>query len=160
MGADKASLAAGGATFLEGIVLAFRAAGLDPVLSVGRAAHGAEEVEGEPDGEMIDSLSRAIAALPDGVEACVIQPVDAPFTTPEMVARLLEGFAGSARVMSHRGAPGHPVLVSRSLFPAILSRPTGGLRSILAGAERVEWPDDSVLADLDTPDDLVRARRR
>jgi hypothetical protein len=43
------------------------------------------------------------------------------------------------------------------MFEAIAAQPEGGLRALLGGADLVPW-DRSVLADLDTPEDLVRWR--
>ena len=153
MGRPKARLSIEGQPALVRLVRVLREAELDPVLVV-----GSEEVEdaivvaGEPEGEMIDSLARGIAALPPEIEAAVVQPVDAPFTTKEAIA-LLSRDPTRARVLAFEGTPGHPVLVPRALFPAIIARPEGGLRSLLVHAELVPW-DRSVLADLDTPADL------
>jgi CTP:molybdopterin cytidylyltransferase MocA len=158
MGRDKAMLSIEGEPALARLVRIFAEAGLDPIVVVGEAADlaGATVVAGEPDGEMIDSLARGIAALPIEVEAAVVQPVDAPFTTVEAIRALCHAPV-RARVLAFEGSPGHPVLVPRSLFPRIAARPAGGLRSLLSGAELVPW-DRSVLADLDTPRDLVRWR--
>lgn len=85
-----------------------------------------------------------------------MQPVDAPFTTSEMIAALTQPVRTHACVLVHRGQPGHPVWVPEGLFSAVLARPEGGLRTLLGDAESVEWPDDSILADVDTPEDRDR----
>ena len=105
---------------------------------------------------MIDSLANAIEALPEEIEAAVVQPVDAPFTSVEAVRALTED-PSHARVLAFEGTPGHPVLVPRALFDRVIARPQSGLRSLLADAEQIAW-DRSVLADLDTPEDLIAWR--
>lgn len=159
MGTAKARLSIEGEPAVARLVRTLRRAGLDPVLVVGsedlvELIEGAVLVAGDPDGEMIDSIARGIDALPPEVEAAVIQPVDAPFTTVEAVEALASD-PTRPRVLTFDGTHGHPVLVPRSLFPAVLARPQGGLRSLLLDADPVPW-DRSVLADLDTPSDLVR----
>jgi CTP:molybdopterin cytidylyltransferase MocA len=155
MGRDKARLSIEGEPAIERLVRIFAEAGLDPIVVVGgdRIA-GATVVPGEPDGEMIDSLARGIEALPLKVQAAVVQPVDAPFTSADAI-RALVAKPNRARVLSFGGTPGHPVLVPQALFAEIRKRPDGGLRSLLAQAEQVPW-DRTALADLDTPEDLVR----
>jgi molybdenum cofactor cytidylyltransferase len=63
------------------------------------------------------------------------------------------------------GRAGHPALLRRTLFPAILAlAPETPLRDFLrterARTAFVERPTDSVLVDLDTPADLEAARQR
>ncbi len=159
MGRSKARISIDGEAALVRLVRIFGAAGLDPILVVGPAALadlavGARLVDGDPDGEMIDSLARGIEGLPAGIEAVVVQPVDAPFTSIEGIQALIAA-TDRPRVLAFEETPGHPVLVPRALWPAIRARPSGGLRALLEDADRVAW-DRSVLADLDTPADLVR----
>ena len=168
MGRPKALLAIRpGQPILGALVDAFGRAGLAPTLVVaaGAALEHAETLpgitvlEGRPEAQMIDSLASAVAALPPTCAGVVVQPVDAPFTSPEMITRLVQGAGDGPRVLGHQGEPGHPVYLPRALFAAVLARPSGGLRTLLAGtAELIEWPDATVLADLDTPEDLERWR--
>jgi molybdenum cofactor cytidylyltransferase len=164
MGTAKALLHAGGRTLLESLVEVYSSAPLDPMLVVASGAIAAiakrwdrvTVVMGDPEQPMIDSIIRAIEALPDSATGAIVQPVDAPFTDPAMIAALLAGGSQRSRVLCHGGRPGHPVLIARSLFPEILERPEHGLREVLSSAEveLVEWPDPRVLADLDSPADL------
>lgn len=150
---DKALIEIDGEPILARLVRVFKEAGLHPVLTVGSGVEDATSVEGEPAGEMIDSLARGIDALPATVDAAVIQPVDAPLTSVEMIRALTKG-GRRARVLTYEGTPGHPVLVPRSMFASILARPEGGLRTLLSDAEEVPWSEDAILLDLDTPADL------
>ena len=165
MGEPKALLHIGGRPALVQLVDVFRAAQLEPLVIVAsgptavlaESLEGIEIVVGDPEQTMVDSLARAIELLRGRCGGAVVQPVDAPFTTPEMIAELLIGDGGTSRVLCHDGRPGHPVYVPGGLFGEIMERPEGGLRFILADSdvELVEWPDDRVLADLDTPADVL-----
>lgn len=165
MGRAKALLSFGGRSVIDALIEEYAAAELDPLIVVASGPTAAvvrrypevKLIEGDPSQPMIDSLARAIEALPEDVAAAVVQPVDAPFTAREMIAALLVGGVSRSRVLCHQGAPGHPVLVARTLFAQVLERPAHGLREVLAAneIELVEWPDRRVLADLDTPQDLI-----
>lgn len=143
---DKAQIMLGEETIVDRLRRVFSER-LDPVVVVGI------DVPGAPNGEMIDSLIRGIRAV-EGVDAAIVQPVDAPFTTATHLDLLLER-CDRPRVLSCDGAPGHPVLLPSALFSRIIARPEGGLRTLLGDAEPVE-ADRSILADLDTMEDLVR----
>lgn len=168
MGEPKALLHLGGRPILDGLLEVYRASRLDPVIVVasGPVLVAAAErpgivlVPGDPEAPMIDSVARGVAMIPARHSAVVVQPADAPFTVEEMIAALKMGDVSRSRALCHQGRPGHPVLVSRSAFPAIMERPAGGLRAILSQLEieLVEWPDPRILADLDTPDDVARWR--
>ena len=115
-------------------------------------------VMGDPNGQMIDSVSLGLEALAKDVQNVVIQPVDAPFTSIDMISALRDGNPGVTRVLCHQGQPGHPILVPRSLFAEIQDRPREGLRGVISehDVELVDWPTDEILADLDTNSDLER----
>lgn len=168
MGRPKALLEIGGRVVLDRLVAVYHSAGLSPVvvvasgptLAAARAIDRIVVVQGDPDQPMIDSLARGIEALPAVAEGAVVQPADAPYTTREMIAALIESAPGvrrAAAVLAHQGTPGHPVLIFRSAFDAIRARPEGGLRGILERlvAERIEHGDRRLLADLDTAEDLA-----
>lgn len=187
LGRAKALLEIDGETALARLARAFAEAGLEPVVVVasGEVLEVAREIPdvwviaGAPEASMIDSMARGIEALrARGLDAAVIQPVDAPFTTSALIRRLLPpgrplsgpaaagaGAVGPpllrARVPVVRGEPGHPVLVPARMFPGILARPEGGLRALIGPggsepAEEVPVDDARVLADLDTEADVAR----
>lgn len=169
MGTPKALLHLAGRPVLEHLVETFRDAQLAPIvvvasgvtLELATGVPGIELVEGDPVATMIDSVARGIERIEARSPAVVVQPVDAPFTTVEMLAALRAGSGQTVRVLCHDGRPGHPVLIPRSLYREVRERPEGGLRSLLAryDVELVEWPNDAVLADLDTPADVLRWER-
>ena len=156
MGSSKARLPIEGEAALRRLLRIYGEAGLDPIVVVGA---GLEDLVSDAilvpgDVEMIGSLARGIDALPLETEAAVVQPVDAPFTTVAAIEALCADLT-RPRVLACEGTPGHPVLLPRALFDSVRTRPNGGLRTLLQDAELVPW-DRSVLADLDTPADLVR----
>lgn len=158
LGQPKALLTIDGRTILENLVAAYAA--LDSVVVVGSGPVlalriSATLVPADPDGQMIDSIIKGLDHL-GPVDAVVLQPVDAPFTTPAMLLALTAA-VDRPRVLAYDGAPGHPVLVPAAWLGQVRLRPQGGLRALLEGQQTlVPWPDPRILADLDTPEDLKR----
>jgi CTP:molybdopterin cytidylyltransferase MocA len=114
-------------------------------------------------------VQAGLAALPPATPAIAIWPVDHPLVATEDVAALVATARAQPEctvvLPSHQGRAGHPALVRRPLFPAILALPPETpLRDLLRGERArtafVERSSDHVLVDLDTPDDLAAARRR
>lgn len=166
LGQPKALVHLHGQQVIHRLIDVYVASGLAPIIVVCQgetrvAIADREEIDiviGDPEGEMIDSVILGLEALPKNISNVIVQPVDAAFTTEEMVAALLNGQPGVTRVLCHQGQPGHPVQVPRSLFHEIQNRPKEGLRGVIAehDVELVEWADPSILADLDTEADLQR----
>lgn len=166
LGQPKALVHLYGQQVIHRLIDVYVASGLAPIVVVCQgetriAIADREEVDiviGDPEGEMIDSVILGLEALPKNISNVIVQPVDAAFTTEEMIAALRNGQPGVTRVLCHQGQPGHPVQVPRSLFHEIQNRPKEGLRGVLAehDVELVEWEEPSVLADLDTTADLER----
>jgi CTP:molybdopterin cytidylyltransferase MocA len=164
MGTPKALIHLGGRTLLDRLVETFLRAHVSPLvvvasgvtLELARSLEGIELVEGDSELPMIDSVARGLKRVENRAHWALVQPVDAPFTSVEMIAALRGGGGLLARALCHLGRPGHPILLPRSLYPEILERPEGGIRAILGryDVELVEWPDAAPLADLDTPEDL------
>lgn len=176
MGRNKALLHLGGRPIIDRLLDVYFEGRLDPVVVVAQGdtirtlldreestsearRRQIELVRGDPETEMIESIARGIELM-EGCGAVVIQPVDAPFTSVEMLHALADGNPTVCRVLCHEGRAGHPVLVPRSAFSRIMERPQGGLRAVLAEheVELVEWFDRRVLADVDTPEELDRWR--
>jgi molybdenum cofactor cytidylyltransferase len=91
---------------------------------------------------------------------------DQPQIACEVVARLVQAFEKTRAkliVPSYQQRRGHPWLVARSAWPAILALgPQETLRSFLNAYEAwIEYllvESDTVLRDLDTPEDYSRER--
>lgn len=178
MGQPKPVLPLGGTTVLEQIVRALREGGVETVLVVtghardqvaalaGRAA--AREVH-NPDyarKEMLSSVQVGLRALPQGVDAALICLGDQPRLRARVVRAIIAACAPDRIVVpSYRMRRGHPVLLPRAFWPEVLAAPPGStLRDVLHRHEgaitHVVVDDESVLADMDTPEEYERERRR
>lgn len=113
------------------------------------------------------SLAAGIAAVPEACEAACVLLADMPGVTADHVQRLIAAFDPGAKaaicVPVYKGQRGNPVLFAREFFPAMMSLSGDvGARSIVkenaAQVREVEMPDAGVLADVDTPEALHRAR--
>lgn len=118
-------------------------------------------------GGLSTSLAAGIAAVPDACDGACVLLADMPGVTADHVQRLVAAFdpdAGAAIcVPTHNGRRGNPVLFARAFLPAMMSLSGDvGARSIVkenaARVREVEMPDAGVLADVDTPEALHRAR--
>jgi molybdenum cofactor cytidylyltransferase len=180
MGYPKALLRYRGSTFLEGILEAAAAAGLEPlvvvlgpdgskVLSSINLRRTITEVKNlQPETGQLGSIQRGVEAIINHpVDAGVVWPVDQPHVSVRTVEQLVEAFrAGGAAIVvpTCSGRRGHPVLFGRATFQELLAAPADvGARAVVrAHAGRVrEVPtgDAAVLEDIDTPqayEELVR----
>jgi molybdenum cofactor cytidylyltransferase len=115
------------------------------------------------------SIAVGVAALPEDVEAVLICLADMPLVHPALIERLCDAYAGgdahSICVPVWNGRRGHPVLFGRGHFPA-LGRLSGdhGARGLIeansACLREVNSPDDTVLQDADTIEELELLRQR
>jgi molybdenum cofactor cytidylyltransferase len=100
-------------------------------------------------------------------EAVLISPGDLPSMQPETLRMLIEAFGetdDAIVVPSHDGRRGHPVLVSRTQWTAILDLPRGQtmrdfLRTRSEKIRHVVVSDAGILRDVDSPQDYERSRR-
>jgi molybdenum cofactor cytidylyltransferase len=127
-------------------------------------AHNAHYREG-----LASSLKTGIAALPGDAAGALVVLGDMPAVTPALIDRLIAAFAerpdALAAAPSVAGRRGNPVLLSRSLFPAIAAlEGDEGARKLLAGAEpgqviALDASGPAATLDVDTPRSLAEARR-
>lgn len=175
MGHPKALTDLGGATALERIVGACEGAGIPMPLVVLGEAHdevraALPALEGRlrwlrnprPDEGRTGTLQRGLAAT--GASTVLVLPVDHPLVAPATLA-LLATRPEPWVVPTFQGRGGHPLKLSDMALPAVLSAPPAvALREIPAmvglGVTRVAVEDPGVLANLDTPEDVERARGR
>jgi molybdenum cofactor cytidylyltransferase len=112
------------------------------------------------------SLRAGFAALPAGAEGAVILLGDMPRIGPALIDGLLAAWAGSreisAVVPTHAGRRGNPVLLARTLAPAVaaLTGDAGAGPLLRARTDVLQWPadDPAVLEDVDTPAALAGLR--
>lgn len=177
MGQPKMSLPWGEATVLEKVIATFRAAGVDDILAItGGNQEQVKRLVGDsartvfnPDyarGEMLSSVQAGLAGLKPEVEAVLIGLGDQPQVREGSVRLVMEGYRKSGAsivVPSFQMRRGHPWLVARPHWEQILNMQfPASLRDFLnARADEihyVEINDDSILQDLDTPEDYLKSR--
>lgn len=181
MGFPKALLRYRDKTFLESIVAAAGAAGLDPsvvVLGLDAAkilasVHLGPIVEARnerPETGQIGSIRQGLSTIINRpVDAVIVWPVDQPHVSVRTVELVLEEYRkGHASVVLPvcQGRRGHPVLFSRDVFEDLLNAPPDvGARAVVRAQEQagrlLEVPvaDPAILEDVDTPEayeDLLR----
>ncbi len=186
MGRIKALLPWGEDTVLAAVLGTLHQAGLRRVVAV-TGAHreriqaelgrlrprfpGLETVHnpGWEAGEMLSSVQTGLRALPPTVQAALIVLADQPQMEAETVRQLCAAWERTRRgavilVPSFQLRRGHPWLVSRPHWPAILSLDPARhtLRDFLnARQDEIRYlvvHTPSVLQDLDTPEDYRRQR--
>lgn len=112
------------------------------------------------------SLRRGIAALPADTQAVLVMLADMPRISATHIDRLLDAWdpAAPAIIVPQReGRRGNPVLWPRALFEAMQAvEGDRGARELLTEhadrVRRVDFDDDAIFIDVDTPDDLARHR--
>ena len=181
MGRPKLLLPYGERTVVEQVVSILLSSPVGEVLVV--TGHEREAVESalagwpvravfNPDysaGEMLSSVQAGLKAVAAESRAALLAVGDMPAVEGGVVAQLLTAYAGQCSdacvyIPSYRMRAGHPVLVPRSYWPAILALPRGAnLRSVWrAEGSRIHWvtvDTPSVLRDMDTPADYERELR-
>jgi molybdenum cofactor cytidylyltransferase len=180
MGRLKQLLPYGEHTVIEQVVSVLLASPVDEVLVVtGHRRAALETTLGgwpvrttfNPDyaeGEMLSSAQAGLWAVSAESRAALLVVGDMPAIEEDVVAQLIQAYRrggdGFVYIPSFQMRAGHPVLVPRPYWPAILALPVGGnLRSVLRAKEtRVQWVvvnTPSVLRDMDTPEDYERELR-
>lgn len=175
---NKLLVHVGGVAIVERTARAYLESGLDPILVV--VGHDAANIQRVLAGLPLRCIenteyqlgqSRAlfhgISALPAGIDAAVIGVADQPLLSRSIIRSLAD------RYLHHRppivaprfaGRNGNPVLFDRELFRELLQvvGDQGG-RGVMKRHRRevvwVEFEDERVGCDVDTPDDLEELRR-
>ncbi|MGC8857118.1 MAG: nucleotidyltransferase family protein, partial [Anaerolineae bacterium] len=119
-------------------------------------------------GEMLSSLQAGLRALlsETAAEAALICLGDQPQVQAKSVEMVIEQFWTTKRglvVPSYQMRRGHPWLVARQYWKAILAMPPSAsprdfLRQYADEIEYVVVPTPDVLSDLDTPEDYLKSR--
>lgn len=169
-----------GRTIIEHIIDQLAAARVDHITVV--TGHRADEVRQlaeqkgaqvvfNPDyatGDMLSSLKTGLRALPAQTAAALVALGDQPRIKPRIVRRVLQAYAqglGQIVAPSFQMRRGHPILIDRRYWGEILDLPEDGApRDVInAHAEAAAYVDvdnDSVLRDVDTPEEYQQERRR
>ena len=180
MGFPKALLTWRGTTFLEGILGACYAAGIERRVVVLGADQGqirevvdlsavqvavTEEVAAGPIGSIRAGL-KVLVNHP--VDAALVWAVDRPHVTVATIQALVAGFQrehAAIVVPAFEGRRGHPVVFGADVFDELAAAPNAeGARAVVRRDPRrvvqVPVPDPAVLEDLNTPGEYERLLRR
>jgi len=166
-------------TVLGWVTRTLRKAGIEDILVV--AGHKAPEVLAETarlsincvinrefERGMFSSVLAGIEALPQGIDAVLVLPVDIPLVRSQTI-RVLADLFGDYPILypTFRGERGHPPFIAASCLPFISAwSGENGLRGALLelekriGADEFPVADQNILFDLDTPQDYRETLRR
>ena len=184
MGRLKPLLPYGSATVIQAVVRSLKASPVDQVRVV--LGHRREEIEARLQGEgvacisnpaytdgMLTSVQVGMATAPESTEWFVIALGDQPSIRPKTVDLLLQAAQGclgeeppaTIVVPSYGGRRGHPLVIHARHRAEIGALPAEvGLRELLRrhpeAIRHVDVPEESVLHDMDTPEDYERELRR
>lgn len=178
MGRPKIALPWGDTTVIGQVVRVLTSAGIGEILVVTGAARN--EVRGAfqslpvkelynpdyPQGEMLSSLQVGLSTLGDHLDATLVVLGDQPQIQARVVTALVQEYAStdsSLVVPSFQMRRGHPWLLDRSLWPAVLAlKRRETLRDFLnanqASIRYVSVDTSTILQDMDTPGDYQKYR--
>lgn len=119
-------------------------------------------------GEMLSSLKVGLRAMPDSTSAALIVLGDQPRLQLRVVYQVLNAYAeGAGQIVapSYQMQRGHPILIARRYWPELLALGEGGAPRDVINAHEAEVAyvtvnTDSVLRDVDTPEDYQQERLR
>jgi CTP:molybdopterin cytidylyltransferase MocA len=179
MKACKPLMKLGGRRVLDRVVDLYRAAGAADIRVV--AGHRSGEIRAALDGRpatvvdnphyargMYSSVLAGVQALPRGIDAFFVHPVDIPLVRPHTLNRLIDAAGNDPPPVGYPvfdGRRGHPPLIRKEIASAIVDHDgRGGLRALLkrfdAEAREVPVADEGVRLDLDTPTDYENLTAR
>lgn len=170
MGQNKLFLPYGASTVIDTIITEVAVCVRDLVVVTGHQSDRlAEHLKAYPvrcvfnpeyaQAEMLVSIQTGLRALPDEVTAALIVLGDQPRLRREIVQRVVDAAEPDILIVpSFQMKRGHPILIPRSMWPSILALPPeASLRDVIrAHSDRIRYivfDDDSVLRDIDTPED-------
>ena len=177
MGQPKMLLPWGEKTVLEQVIFTFKTVSVDDIIVitggdkeqvevlVGNSAQTVFNPEFEK-GEMLSSVQAGLAEIKPETEAILIGLGDQPQIQERSVRLVVEAFyksRASIIVPSFQMRRGHPWLAARQHWDEILHmRSPESLRDFLSWhAEEIHYvqiDNDSILQDLDTPEDYLKSK--
>ena len=163
MGIPKALLAADdGSSFLGRLVQTFAACGVAPLVVVG--AHAAQIQAAHPtlpfvlnphwsQGQFSSVQVGLRAALAQGAQRLLIQPVDIPLISTTTVGHVTAALAQSPAVLaSFKGKPGHPLGLQAAAARVLLASNARTLEEATHTAVGMAVEDAAILDNLNTPE--------
>jgi molybdenum cofactor cytidylyltransferase len=118
-------------------------------------------------GEMLSSLQAGLRAFGPEISACLVVLGDQPQIESRVISDLLAAYAegkGDIVAPSYGRRRGHPYVIDRAFWPELLDLSPGSAPRDVINAHSdvtayVNVPTDSILRDIDTPEDYARERR-
>jgi CTP:molybdopterin cytidylyltransferase MocA len=177
-GQCKALARLDGITFLEAVALRLKAIGCNPVIVVG--GRYPDDILDEAERLKIDcvintdwkqgqftSLKTGLSHIGNDVCGVFITLVDHPFVVSETYGFMKEAFAKFPKkiiIPVHEHRRGHPIIIPQAIMRQIVeSTNDTNLRDIIRNHEGIvvqfRCKDPGVLTDIDTREDLERARK-
>jgi molybdenum cofactor cytidylyltransferase len=165
MGSPKPLLPFRGTTFLDGLIAALSARCSSVIVVLGAAS---EQVRAGTRGcaqfvvnhdyltGQTSSMLCGLRAVPPEAEGVIFTLVDHPAVEAATIDVLVSPPYPLIRIPRFRGERGHPIWISRELFPELLSVPLNGaardvIRAHRAETQFVDVDDAGVVADIDDP---------
>jgi molybdenum cofactor cytidylyltransferase len=180
MGTNKLLLPFGDQTILAHVVSVLQSCSLDDIVVI--TGHEREKVEESSSrhedgglrfiynpnyatGEMLSSIQAGLAAARTDCDAALIVLGDQPQIEKRVVEQVIAAHRpGTVVIPSFNQRGGHPILIDRACWPEVLALPhTTNLREVLRAhvgwLRYIEVDTESVLRDIDTPEDYDRMIR-
>ena len=118
-------------------------------------------------GEMLSSLKAGLKAMPPHIGAALMVLGDQPRIQPKVIAQVMMAYAegkGDIIAPSYQMRRGHPILIDRRYWGEILDLPDDGSPREVIDRHKdkiayVNVDTDSVLRDVDTPEDYRQERK-
>ncbi len=115
-------------------------------------------------GEMLSSLKIGLRAQPANIGAALVVLGDQPRIQPKIVGQIMMAYAegrGDLIIPSYQMRRGHPLLIDRRYWNELLALPDDGSPRDVINQHPVTYvnvENDSVLHDVDTPEDYQKER--
>jgi molybdenum cofactor cytidylyltransferase len=159
MGAPKALLSYRGESFLDRLVRLFSARSAPVVVVLGAwpelpvTAPAVAVVNENWQGGQTSSMQIGLRSIPADADGVLFTLVDHPAVEASTIEALLAA-PGRLRIPRFNGRRGHPIWLSRELFPALLDVPPGGaardvIRAYYPEATFLDLDDPGIVADID-----------
>jgi len=177
MGTPKALLPYRGSTFLQHLVEVTRhprvgitkivlGAGAQVIRDTLHLDEASVVINDEWEKGQLSSIQAAVRSLANaGTEGMILCPVDHPLVSANLVARLIEQFDSTGKLVAlptYKGRRGHPLIFRASLYDELLqASPTVGARQVVWAHrdEVLEVPTDEegIALNLNDPETLRKA---
>ncbi len=177
MGTPKALLPYRGSTFLEhlievtrhprvGITKIVLGAGAGKIRDTLRLEEASVVINDEWEKGQLSSIQAAVRSLAAaGTDGMILCPVDHPLVSANLVARLIEEFDSSGKLVvlpTYQGRRGHPLIFRASLYNELLeaSAEVGARQVVWAHQEEVlevATDEEGIILNLNDPETLRKA---